>query len=526
MIRTIALGLFCLAIPALAQDDWEPRQAAIDLQESLGLGEGDWQLRSSWGRGAAAPAQAVGTAWAQSTRLYWKGKEAGASLALQTDAFEQGLDHVGFSVQLRKWYLGDMQLFIGQGLVWGQGQSMFGGLQPIRLELYPQLLQTYRGVREGFAFRGIGHQSAKGPYEWGCLLGQRKWDARWQDDHLASIDRSGQHQTPASVERKGNLSQHSFLVFGSRSWIRNGPMQHPHWRAGTAFSLSRFSAHSHASVPWLMAGSVWASGPLGLGTVSVELSQEGPKNRRAIAKYSQALSKWTDWGLEFSRVPENDDARLGLDAYEDLTSGLSGKMLLVTGPRWNQWQWVSQWSIAPGPLQQADWQHRLSKSGELRKAKAGQLSVWKLEIRFSGQAAQARVQGRAQLRWALPSPLQNRYFQIKAQVSPSAIQQPFALDLEESKMATSGQLSGTFKWGKQSLGLVCYRGPSLQWAALPSLPYQSSWRVLSGNGICISACCRRPIGRKAELHLQALYQSPSPSEASLLRMFAQVQWKA
>lgn len=526
MIRTIVLMLGCWVGLLKAQEDWEPRQTVIDLQETLGLGESDWQLRSSWGRGAAAPAQAVGTAWAQSTRLYWKGKEASASLALQTDAFEKGLDYVGFSAHAKKWFLGDMQLFIGQGLVWGQGQSMFGGLQPIRLEMHPQLLQTYRGVREDYAIRGLGYLSENGPYEWGCLVGRQKWDARWQDGNLTSIDRSGEHQTPISLERKDNLTQQSAILFGHRNWIRNGHSQIPHWRAGTAVSLSHFSAQDPIPLPWLMAGSLWASGPLGMGHTSLEWAKEGPESFRAIVKYSQALSKWADWGLEFSRINVREMALLGLDTYEDVPLGSSGRLLLLGGPSWKRWQWVSQWRIATGAEEQVQWQHRLSKGGERRKANAGELSAWNMECRASGQTAEVLVQCRAQLRWALPSALHNRYFQIKAQVSQLTGSESSTFDFAHSDREPAAQLNGTLKWDKQSLGVVLYRGSSLQWASLPGLPYQSSWKPVSGNGLCMSAACRRPLGQKAELQWQVLYQSPSTTEASMLRMFAQVQWKA
>jgi len=526
MIRTIVLMLGCWVGLLKAQEDWEPRQTVIDLQETLGLGESDWQLRSSWGRGVAAPAQAVGTAWAQSTRLHWKGKEASASLALQTDAFEKGLDHVGFSVQTQKWFLGDMQLFIGQGLVWGQGQSAFGGLQPIRLEMQAQLLQSYRGVREDYAIRGVGYLSEKGPFEWGCILGQRKWDARWENGEWQSIDRSGEHQTPLSLERKGSLSQQSLIAFGSRSWIRHENAQIPHWKMGMALGHSRFSSEHQPSNTWMMAGSLWAPGPLGLGTMSLEWAKEGPEAPRSIFKYSQALSKWADWGLEFSRQSSSDLLQIGLDSYEDLSDGSSGKLLFLCGPNWSRWQWVSQWRLATESMATAQWEHRLSQGGEKRKAAAGQLSAWKWECRASGQAAEVLVQCRAQLRWALPSPLHNRYFQIKAQVSQLTGSKPSTFDFANSNREPSAQLNGTLKWGKQSFAVVMYRGSSLQWASLPGLPYQSSWKPVSGNGLCVSAACRKPVGQKAELQWQVLYQSPSTTEASMLRMFAQVQWKA
>ena len=526
MIRTIVLTLGCWVGLMKAQDDWEPRQAMIDLQETLGLGESDWQLRSSWGRGYAAPAQAVGTAWAQSTRLYWKGKEASAGLALQTDAFEKGLDHVGFSAHSKKWFLGDMQLFIGQGLVWGQGQSAYGGLQPIRLEMHPQLLQTYRGVRESYALRGLGYVSEKGPCEWGCILGRRKWDAHWEDGELKSIDRSGDHQTPPSLERKGSLSQQSLIAFGSRNWIRHGNAQLPHWKMGTALGLSRFSSEYQLSDLWTVAASLWASGPLGLGTVSLEWAKEGFEAPRTIVKYSQALSKWADWGLEFSRQLSSNQPQFGLDSYEDLSDGSSGKLLFLCGPNWSRWQWASQWRLASETMAMAQWEHRLSQGGEKRKAEAGQLSAWKWEWRASGQAAEVLVQCRAQLRWALPSTLYNRHFQIKVQVSQLTRNESSSFGVIHSHREPSAQLNGTLKWGKQSLGLVLFRGSSLQWASLPSLPYQSTWRPVSGNGLCVSAACRRPLGQKAELQWQVLYQSPSTSEASMLRMFAQVQWKA
>ncbi|MDA1112054.1 MAG: hypothetical protein O3A86_06000 [Bacteroidetes bacterium] len=526
MIRTIVLMMGCWVGLLKAQDNWEPRQTVIDLQETLGLGESDWQLRSSWGRGAAAPVHAVGTAWAQSTRVYWKGKEASASLALQTDAFEKGLDYIGFSAHAKKWFVGDMQLFIGQGLVWGQGQPAFGGLQPIRLEMHPQLLQTYRGVRENYAIRGVGYTSQKGPCEWGCILGRRKWDARWEGGELKSIDRSGEHQTPLSLERKRNLGQQSLIAFGSYNWIRNGNAHLPHWKMGTALGLSRFSTEHQLPNPWMMASSLWASGPLGMGTVSIEWAKEGFEAPRTIVKYSQALSKWADWGLEFSRRSSSEKPQIGLDSDEDLPEGSSGKLLFLCGPNWSRWQWASQWRLPVETMVTAQWEHRLSQGGEKRKAAAGQLSAGKWEWRASGQAAEVLIQCRAQLRWALPSSLHNRFFQIKAQVSQLTGNKPSTIDFANSHHEPSAQLNGTLKWGKQSLGVVLFRGSSLQWASLPSLPYQSSWRPVSGNGLCVSAACRWPLGQKVELQWQFLYQSPSTSEASMLRMFAQVQWKA
>jgi hypothetical protein len=507
-----------------AQDDWEPRQAVIDLQETLGLGDSDWQLRSSWGRGKAAPAQAVGTAWAQSTRLYWKGKEASASLALQTDAFEKGLDYVGISAHYKKWYLGDLQLFIGQGLIWGQGQSSYGGLQPIHLELHPQLLQSYKGIRESYALRGLGYLSTKGPYEWGCLVGQRKWDGRWENGELQSIDHSGEHLTPLGLERKGSLTQQSLIAFGHHNWIRNGHTRIPHWKMGTAFGLSRFASEHQLAHPWLIAGSLWAAGPLGLGTLSLEWAREASEAPKAVAKYSQALSKWTDWGLEFSRKPSPTQPIIGLDTYEDIYDGASGRLLFLSGPNWSRWQWVSQWRVAPDIMAKAQWEHRLSHGGENRKARTGELSTWKWELRANGQADEIRIQCRAQLRWALPSTLNNRYIQLRAQVSQTKVSE--ALPIGTDKPEPSGQLNGTLKWGHQSLGLVLYRGPSLQWVSLPNVPYQSTWKAVSGNGLCVSASCRKPLGPKSEFQLQVLYQSPSTSEASMLRMFAQVQWKA
>jgi hypothetical protein len=275
-----------------------------------------------------------------------------------------------------------------------------------------------------------------------------------------------------------------------------------------------------------MAGSLWASGPLGMGHTSLEWAKEGSESFRAIVKYSQALSKWADWGLEFSRINGREMALLGLDTYEDVPLGSSGRLLLLGGPSWKRWQWVSQWRIAPGAEEQVQWQHRLSKGGEKRKANAGELSAWRMECRASGQASNVVIQCRAQLRWALPSTLHNRYFQITAQVHQTKKPESVPIDYKPSIAEPAAQLNGSLKWGKQSVGIVLYRGSTLQWATLPSLPYQSTWKPVSGNGFCLSACCRRPMGRKAELNLQALFQSPSTTEAPLLRMFAQVQWKA
>ena len=276
----------------------------------------------------------------------------------------------------------------------------------------------------------------------------------------------------------------------------------------------------------MMASSLWASGPLGMGTVSIEWAKEGFEAPRTIVKYSQALSKWADWGLEFSRRSSSEKPQIGLDSDEDLPESSSGKLLFLCGPNWSRWQWASQWRLPVETMVTAQWEHRLSQGGENRKAAAGQLSAWKWEWRASGQAAEVLIQCRAQLRWALPSTLHSRFFQIKAQVSQLTGNKHSTIDFTNSHHEPSAQLNGTLKWGKQSLGVVLFRGSSLQWASLPSLPYQSSWRPVSGNGLCVSASCRRPLGQKAELQWQVLYQSPSTSEASMLRMFAQVQWKA
>ncbi len=518
---TLTLALSMGFYPLVwAQVEWEPRVWLSDVQESLDWTAGTLQGRWGIGRGAAAPVGAVGSGWAYAAQGAWKGPVGESlSLSLQKDAFEKGIDYRGFSASARNWVLGDMQIWLGQGLMRGQGSSPFAGMSPLGMEKWSLQLKPYRGFREGYALRGLGKTWTREHLRWGFAAGQRKLDARFLGSEFQSLDLSGDRSSLLAMSRRENLRQRSLLLFAEGSFHKLENNREPAWIWGIGWGLHGFRQAQASFEQRFTDVQVWGRGPLGYGHLAWEwakVSLGGPGSW--VFKYSQALSRWSDWGLQFSQVSGRLPALSRIGAEEELPEGTSALLLWNAGPAWRHVYVSSQWQMEAlvGP----NWQNRLGVKSEHRKAKPGELSMWSLDLRLSQSGSNWVVQSRAQLRWALAAPSQNHHLQWTAQIrqlGPHA-----ALETLEPQ----GQWNLKVKWGTRSLACVLYRGDGIQWAQVPSLPYQSSWMALSGNGICLRGCHQISLGKRAELQIQATWGPRQPQQAALLRMFAQVQWKA
>lgn len=152
-------------------------------------------------------------------------KNVSATLTLEQDAGEKGLDYISWNFSLKErgllnnLIIGSYTARKGQGLILWNGFSMSSSWNPSTLLKRDYGITPYTSVQEDRAFKGVAATISRGAFTLDLLTSFRDYDARVTEKGYTSLLTTGLHNTPLTIKRKGTL--HSNMVATSISYNNN-----------------------------------------------------------------------------------------------------------------------------------------------------------------------------------------------------------------------------------------------------------------------------------------------------------------
>lgn len=138
-------------------------------------------------------------------------KNVSAVFTLEQDAGEKGVDFFSWNISLKNrgvlknLVVGSYTARKGQGLILWNGFSLSNSWNPAQSVKRDYGITPYTSVQEDRAFKGVAATIAKGAFTIELLTSSRNYDARVVEEGYTSLLKTGLHNTPLTIQRKGTL---------------------------------------------------------------------------------------------------------------------------------------------------------------------------------------------------------------------------------------------------------------------------------------------------------------------------------
>ncbi len=145
---------------------------------------------------------------------------------MEKDPGERGADYISWSIMIRgsrfidRIVAGSYGASFGQGLVLSNSFPAMTSWEPYRLIIREREISPYGSTDENLAFRGAAITSIYGAVTLTLLLSRRALDARVTEEGYTSLLKTGLHNTPLTLERKGALKSQMGAVNLSLSLMK------------------------------------------------------------------------------------------------------------------------------------------------------------------------------------------------------------------------------------------------------------------------------------------------------------------